>query len=76
MILNSATQAAITKLDVVFPEASRKRSYEDLPSQARNFIERVEAALKIPVVLIGTGTDAEDIIDRRKSGGDARKTMP
>jgi len=64
VMLNSATQVAITKLDAVFSEAAGKRKFEELPKQAREFIERVEDSLRIPVVLIGTGKDAEDIIDR------------
>ncbi|MGA2238149.1 MAG: adenylosuccinate synthetase [Candidatus Bathyarchaeia archaeon] len=63
--LNGATQAAITKLDVVFPDTMRLKKYEQLPSKARNFISDVEKAIGIPVTLIGTGPSTEDLIDRK-----------
>jgi adenylosuccinate synthase len=62
--LNGATQAAITKIDVVFPKAARLRRYEDLPSEARTFVGEVEKRLGVPVTLIGTGPSNEDLIDR------------
>jgi len=64
--LNGATQAAITKLDVVFPESKAARSFEELPAEAIEFIEKVESEIKIPVALIGTGPSSEDVVDRRK----------
>jgi adenylosuccinate synthase len=62
--LNGATQAAITKLDVLFPDTIRLKKYEQLPPKARNFINEVEKATGIPVTLIGTGPSSEDLIDR------------
>jgi adenylosuccinate synthase len=62
--LNGATQAAITKLDVLFPDTIKLTKYELLPSKARNFISEVEKAIGIPVTLIGTGPSTEDLIDR------------
>jgi len=64
--LNGATQAAITKLDVVFPESKAARSFEELPVEARKFIEKVESEIRIPVALVGTGPGSEDVVDRRK----------
>jgi len=66
VMLNSATQAAVTKLDVLFPECKGAKSYDELPQGARAFIENVEKEIKIPVTLIGTGPDALEIVDRRK----------
>jgi adenylosuccinate synthase len=66
IILNSATQIAITKLDSLFPESSHMREYDDLPQKAKEFINDIEAELATPVVYIGTGADAEDIIERSK----------
>jgi len=62
--LNGATQAAITKLDVVFPDAVGLRKFEQLGPKAKNFIDEVEKAIGIPVTLIGTGPSTEDLIDR------------
>ncbi len=62
--LNGATQAAITKIDVLFPDATGVKRFEDLPSKAREFVKEVEKTAGIPVTLIGTGPSSEDLIDR------------
>jgi len=62
--LNSATEIALTKLDAAYPGCFGLRSYEKLPHEARQFIENLEAEMKIPITLIGTGPDTFDIIDR------------
>jgi len=66
IMLNSASQIAITKLDVVYPECAHMQSYSDLSSPAKYFIQTIEDQLKISVTLIGTGPDVNDIIDRRE----------
>jgi len=66
IMLNGATQAAITKVDVLFPECKRVKSYEGLSQKAKGFIEKVEKEIKLPVTLIGTGPDALEIVDRRE----------
>jgi adenylosuccinate synthase len=62
--LNGATQAAITKLDVVFPEVVGMRKFEQLPPKARDFLNEVEKAIGVPVTLVGTGPSSEDLVDR------------
>lgn len=69
VMLNSATQIAITKLDVLYPNTLGLKSYEKLPKEAKQFIEEIETQTGIPVTLIGTGSDIYDIIDRRKELG-------
>jgi len=64
--INGATQAALTKLDCLYPECTGKRNYDDLPAEAKQFIKDVEVRTGVPVTIIGTGPDALDIIDRRK----------
>ncbi len=64
--INSATQVAITKIDALFKEAYKVREYEKLPQEAKKWIEEIEAELKTPVTLIGTGEDSLDMIDLRK----------
>jgi adenylosuccinate synthase len=64
--LNSATQLAITKLDVVFPESAGIREFAKLETQSRLFIENIEAETGLRVTLIGTGVDLNDVIDRRE----------
>jgi len=65
VMLNGATQIAITKLDILFPECKRVTSFKDLPRQAMEFIEKVETSTKTPVNMLGTGPSVEAIIDRR-----------
>jgi len=64
--INGATQAAVTKLDSMFPTCRGARKLDALPAEAKNFVKEVEARAGVPVVLIGTGPDALDIIDLRK----------
>jgi len=63
--INSATQIAVTKLDVVFPDCAGLKEYSKLNPQAKNFIQQIEDRLGVQVVLIGTGAEINDIIDRR-----------
>jgi adenylosuccinate synthase len=64
--INGATQAALTKLDSLFPTCKGARKFDVIPNEAKQFIKEVEKQTGIPVVLIGTGPEALDIIDRRK----------
>ncbi len=64
--INGATQAALTKLDCIFPECRSVRNFDELPKKAIEFVKEVEVKSKVTVTLIGTGPDALDIIDRRK----------
>ena len=65
VIANSATQVALTRIDTLFPSASRVRKYDELPREAKEFIEKVEDELKVPVTIISTGPDVFDTIDLR-----------
>jgi adenylosuccinate synthase len=69
VILNSATQAALTCLDKVFPPSARVREWGKLPPEAKRWVEDLEDAIGIPVTLIGTGDDVTHMIDRRKDLG-------
>src|SRR3989337_1207395 len=66
IMLNSATQIAITKLDVLFPACANKTSFDALNNDAKSFIKKIEESLNVPVTLIGTGPDVNDVIDIRK----------
>lgn len=63
--INGATQAAMTKLDSLFPSCHGVKQFSDLPKEAKDFIKEVESRTGVPVVLIGTGPEALEIIDRR-----------
>jgi adenylosuccinate synthase len=66
VMVNGATQAALTKLDILYPECRGAKTFDELPMEAKEFINEVEKETGTPVVLIGTGPEALDIIDRRK----------
>jgi adenylosuccinate synthase len=63
--INGATQAALTKLDSLFPSCGGVKQYGDLPKEAKDFVKEVESRTGVPVVLIGTGPETMEIIDRR-----------
>ncbi|MFC1505635.1 adenylosuccinate synthetase [Thermoproteota archaeon] len=65
IMLNGATQLAITKIDLIAPEAAGLKVFEELPKEAKEFIENIESKTNRPVTLIGTGPSTLDIIDRR-----------
>jgi adenylosuccinate synthase len=67
VMLNGATQAAVTKIDVLFPECKGATSHTRLSIDAKAFIENIEKEIKIPVTLIGTGPSALEMVDRRRS---------
>jgi adenylosuccinate synthase len=63
--LNSATQLAVTKLDVLYPGCAGATDYGKLPAEARKFIENIEGGTGLRVTLIGTGPEIYDVVDRR-----------
>jgi len=52
-MLNGATQAALTKIDVIFPECKEAKSYEETSKEAKAFIEKAKNQIEVPVRLIG-----------------------
>ncbi len=66
IMLNSATQIAITKLDVLFPDCANKTSIDSISNEAKSFIKKIEDNLNVPVTLLGTGPKVNDVIDIRK----------
>ena len=65
IMLSSANQISITKLDVRFPNCAGAQSIDELDSEAKSFIKNIEDKLGVPVTLIGTGAGVNDIIDLR-----------
>lgn len=65
--LNGATQIAITKLDIIFPNSAGVREFSKLPREAQNFVEDIEGETGLAVTLIGTGADLTQLVDRRDS---------
>ncbi|MFN3268830.1 MAG: adenylosuccinate synthetase, partial [Zestosphaera sp.] len=69
VMLNSATQVALTCLDKIFPTSARVKEWGKLPPEAKRWVENLEDVLRTPVTLIGTGDDVTHMIDRRKDLG-------
>lgn len=69
VMLNSPTQIAITKIDILYKDDYAKREWSSLSSEAKNFITRIEDELNVPVTIISTGPDIKHTIDRRKELG-------
>lgn len=63
--LNSATQAALTKLDVIFPSDAGVKEFDSLSSEAKKFLDKIEREIGLKVTIIGTGQELDDVIDRR-----------
>jgi adenylosuccinate synthase len=64
-MINGATQIALTKLDILYPEIAGSEDYLDLPYDAKEFIANIENIVSLPVTLIGTGPGVKELIDRR-----------
>ncbi len=64
-MLNGATQIALTKLDILYPECKGATDFDETGSEAKQFIKEIEDEIKLPVTMIGTGPSLEEIIDRR-----------
>ncbi len=65
VMINGATQLAITRLDILYPQCKGVSSIDDVPDEAKTFIAEIEEKVGLPVTLIGTGPGVEEIIDRR-----------
>jgi adenylosuccinate synthase len=65
-MINGATQVAITGIDKLDRECYGATEWEKLTPKAKQFIERVENDVRVPVTLISTGPDMNQIIDLRK----------
>jgi len=66
VMLNGATQIAVTKIDVLFPECKGAKSYAELSRDAKAFVDNIEKQLKVPVKLLGTGPGTMEVVDRRE----------
>jgi adenylosuccinate synthase len=64
-MLNGATQLAVTKMDILYPDCKGTDNFSDLDPEAVAFIEKIEEEIGLPVTLIGTGPGVKEIIDRR-----------
>ena len=74
--LNTPTDIAITKVDVLYPNATSVRDFSDLPEDCQQWIEKLEKSLGIPITLIKTGPDIHDIIGLREAVSYTHLTLP
>ncbi|OUJ19243.1 Adenylosuccinate synthase PurB [Methanonatronarchaeum thermophilum] len=66
VMVNGATQAAITCIDKYDQNCRGVTQYQNLTPKAKKFIETKESELGIPVTLISTGPKNNETIDLRK----------
>ncbi|MBS3815541.1 MAG: adenylosuccinate synthetase [Hadesarchaea archaeon] len=64
-MINSATQLAITNVDRLFDGNEGVQDYDELTQEAQDFLSKVEEEVGVPVTIISTGPENEDIIDLR-----------
>ena len=67
--LNTPTEIAITKFDILYPEIASVTEYDKLPNECQQWIEDLEKELETPITLIKTGPEIKDIIDLRREKG-------
>lgn len=65
VMLNGATQIALTKLDILYPSCKGADDFGELEPDAVAFVDKVGEEVGIPVTLIGTGPGVKEVIDRR-----------
>jgi adenylosuccinate synthase len=64
---NSPSQLAVHGVDYLDFSNKLAKSFTDLTDQAKDFISALEERTEVPVTLIGTGPDIDEIIDLRVS---------
>lgn len=64
-MINGATQLAITNIDRLFKGNQGATKYDELTEEARKYIKKIEKEIDVPVTIISTGPETEDIIDLR-----------
>jgi adenylosuccinate synthase len=65
VMINGATQVAVTKLDILYPECKGLTRFAELTPKIQGFVTKIEEELQLPVTLIGTGPGVYNVIDRR-----------
>ncbi|MEA1904984.1 MAG: adenylosuccinate synthetase [Candidatus Hadarchaeota archaeon] len=64
-MINGATQIAISCVDRLFEGSGRAKKFEQLPSDAKAFVKRMEDELGLPVSIISVGPKIDDTLDLR-----------
>jgi adenylosuccinate synthase len=69
VMINGATQLALTCVDRLFRGNRGARDTDELTPEARAFVKKLEDELRVPVTLISTGPNIGDMIDLREKLG-------
>jgi adenylosuccinate synthase len=64
-MINGATQLTVTCLDRLFKGAAGVKQSGQLPADAKEFIEKIEREVGVPVTIVSTGSGVDDIVDMR-----------
>jgi adenylosuccinate synthase len=64
-MVNGATQAAITGIDHIDESCFGATSYDQLTAKAKEFVNKAEQDIGVPVTMISTGPEISQIIDLR-----------
>lgn len=67
VIANDPTQIALHGADYIDYENRSATNWDGLSNQTRTFIKKIEAQLRVPVTIVGTGPDNGHTIDLRKA---------
>lgn len=62
--INGATAIALTKLDILYPSIANTTEYAQLPTEALEFITKLEDTCGVPVKYISTGPNASALIKK------------
>ena len=65
VMINNATQVALTGIDRIDPGSRGKTRYEELGEEAKRFVEKVEDVVDVPVTFVSTSPEPGHIIDMR-----------
>ena len=65
VVINSATQIALTGIDYLNNKARGIKKYDQLPQDVKAFMSNIENETNTPVTLISTGPETESMVDRR-----------
>ena len=65
IMINRPTQIALQFLNYLFPQDENKNSWNSLTKEAKDYINKLEEDLNVPITLTGTSKSNEGMVDRR-----------
>ncbi len=65
IMINRPTQIALQFFNYLFPQDEGKNSWKSLSREGKDYIKKLEKDLKVPITLIGTGPQNDEMIDLR-----------